>query len=186
MDFSRADDKPRVVVADKDATVRFLNAETLRHDGWDIVGTTNSASELLTLVATEHPRVVLMGAWIKGRYRQAISRIREIDPRCKIVVYSADQSMLDLAEEKADVALRKPAIPNVLRGVVIATLFADHHFGEETIFCRATGGLDYEGRAIYGQPDGSRFVFAWMAGTIEQPAETSAYCPQRYLERQLK
>lgn len=109
---TRQQTRIRVVVADDEAPVRALLGITLSMErDFQVVGEAADGVQALALIEQQHPDAVvldLMMPVLAGL--EAIPRIRETCPECRIVVFSAlsaDQAESDALTRGADAYVEK-------------------------------------------------------------------------------
>ena len=118
--------KIRIIVVDDEPVIAETVVEILNQEGFEATAVTNGASAV-ELAKTLNPDVVLSDVIMPGLNGiEAGIKIREIVPKCKIILFSGQAATVDLLE-KARVAghrfeiLAKPISPEKLIAVIRAS-----------------------------------------------------------------
>jgi len=105
-DFEAGDREPaskakkmKIIVIDDEALIADTVAEILNHEGLDATPVSNPA-EAIRLAQTMQPDVVLSDVIMPGMNGiEAGIKIREIVPRCRVILFSGQAATVDLLEK---------------------------------------------------------------------------------------
>lgn len=115
--------KIRVIVIDDEILIAETVAEILNQEGFEATSVTGGLSAI-ELAKTWQPDVVLSDVIMPGLNGiQAGAKIREIAPRCKVILFSGQAATVDLLEEARQQGhvfeiLAKPIKPEQLIAVI--------------------------------------------------------------------
>ena len=115
--------KPRVLVVDDESTIRDTLVEILNGSGFEAVGV-SSGDAAIEILPAFSPDVVVSDVVMPGKNGvEAAIRIRELLPRCRVILISGQAATGDLLREAREAGhefeiLAKPFRPQVLLGVL--------------------------------------------------------------------
>lgn len=115
--------KVRVIVVDDEVLIGETVAEILKSEGFEAVAV-SSGAEAIELARTLHPDIVLSDVIMPGLNGiETGIRIREIEPRCNIILFSGQAATVDLLAKARESGrnfeiLAKPIRPAQLISVI--------------------------------------------------------------------
>src|ERR1700722_11079829 len=111
----------RVLILDDDMDILQICTIVLKKKGFEVF-TVNNSNQVVELVKTHRPDVILMDNWIPGPGGIEATRRLKLDPGTQdipVIFFSANSNVTQLAQEaKADYFLQKPFDISELEGIV--------------------------------------------------------------------
>ena len=96
-------DELTVAIADDDPTVLAAMAGLFRaHAPWRVVGTADNGHDLVTIVESTRPLVVVSDVYLPAGEAALFSRLDELDPRPKVVVAISARATASLRRKLRD------------------------------------------------------------------------------------
>jgi DNA-binding NarL/FixJ family response regulator len=139
---------PRVLIADKQPTMRAAVRRLLEQDGFDVCGEASDAGAAVELALRERPDICLLGVVMPGSGIRATRRIATELPETAVVILTASERhdhLVDAIRAGAVGYLLKgmdpEQLPNVLRGVL-----AGEAAIPRTLVARLVGEMQAHGR----------------------------------------
>jgi len=119
---------PRVLITDDSMLMRHMIADTLKKDGWEVVGCAADSDQAIAMYKEYRPDVVTLDIVMPDTNGlQTLEGIIEFDPNAKVVVVSAlsKTNLISEAIRKgAQDFISKPFLPEQLQEMM--RKFADH------------------------------------------------------------
>lgn len=110
--------RPRVLIVDDDATVRFVLINTLKHQGYTINSASNGSEALKELEQNNYDLLLLDLHMSPVDGMEVLSQVRAKDPYLSVIIltaYSSVESAVEALRLGAFDYLFKPATPDTIR-----------------------------------------------------------------------
>jgi CheY-like chemotaxis protein len=118
----------RAVICDDDATVRRVVTSLAEQEGFDVIAEAAMALDALALVETTRPHVVVLDLSMMGMSgTEVIAPMKAAAPGIAIIVYTAFDTMADLAADQGVFAVVRKDEPGKLEDA-LRRVAGDHRF----------------------------------------------------------
>ena len=122
----------KILVADDKPDILDVLQQILEMEGYDVV-TTTDGKEVLHIMHTEQPDLLLLDVWLPGcDWRDLCRQIKQQEPPCHILVIlmSAHQNVQQMGvQSSADGYLQKPFEMSTLLATIASALKESHARG---------------------------------------------------------